>query len=76
MIAGLDQAQSWAGLRPATAQGKPILSDTPYSNLFVNVGHGALGFTLACGSGRLIADLVAGQQPATARDPFRLGVVH
>jgi D-amino-acid dehydrogenase len=76
MIAGLDQAQSWAGLRPATAQGKPILSDTPYSNLFVNVGHGALGFTLACGSGRLIADLVAGQQSATARDPFRLGVVH
>lgn len=75
-IAGLDQARSWAGLRPATAQGKPILSNTPFSNLFVNVGHGALGFTLACGAGRVVADLVSGQTSAIPREPFRLGMVH
>jgi D-amino-acid dehydrogenase len=76
MIAGLEQARSWAGLRPATAQGKPILSNTPFSNLFVNVGHGALGFTLACGAGRVVADLVSGQASAIPREPYRLGTVH
>jgi D-amino-acid dehydrogenase len=75
-IAGLDQARPWAGLRPATAQGKPIVSNTPFSNLFVNVGHGALGFTLACGAGRVVADLVSGQPSAIPREPYRLGIVH
>jgi len=75
-LQGLDQARSWAGLRPSTAQGKPVVSRTPCSNLFVNVGHGALGFTLACGAGRLLADLIAGQRSTVSPSPFELGTVH
>ena len=75
-IRGLDEARTWAGLRPATAQGKPVISNTPVSNLVVNVGHGALGFTLACGAGRLVADIVSGRSSPVSRDPFRLGTVH
>jgi D-amino-acid dehydrogenase len=75
-LQALDQARAWAGLRPSTAQGKPVVSRTPYANLFVNVGHGALGFTLACGAGRLLGDLVAGQRSAVSPAPFELGTVH
>jgi D-amino-acid dehydrogenase len=59
----------WAGLRPATPTGVPIIGRSPLSNLLLNVGHGALGFTLACGSAQLLADLIAGRHPAvTASD--------
>ncbi|HXH04339.1 MAG TPA: D-amino acid dehydrogenase [Candidatus Competibacteraceae bacterium] len=68
-----DQAQPWVGLRPATPDSKPILDATPYANLWLNVGHGALGFTLACGSGRVVADLVAGRRPPIPIEGFRLG---
>lgn len=53
----------WTGLRPATPDGTPIVGATRYSNLFLNTGHGTLGWTMACGSGRLLADLLAGKQP-------------
>jgi len=60
----LDAAQFWTGLRPATPDGTPIVGATPLSNLYTNTGHGTLGWTMACGSGRYLADLMAGQAPA------------
>ncbi|MEO7496355.1 MAG: D-amino acid dehydrogenase [Massilia sp.] len=50
----------WAGLRPATPSGAPIIGATPLSNLWLNVGHGGLGFTFACGSASLLAELMGG----------------
>ncbi len=52
---------TWAGLRPATPGGAPIIGATRYDNLWLNVGHGALGFTFACGSARILADAMRGQ---------------
>ncbi|WP_019408481.1 D-amino acid dehydrogenase [Pseudomonas psychrophila] len=52
------QAIEWAGMRPATPSGVPILGASGYRNLWLNLGHGALGFTLACGSGRLLSELI------------------
>lgn len=58
----VNTAQAWAGLRPATAQGKPIIDRAPgVSNLWLNVGQGALGFTLACGSAQQLSALITGQ---------------
>jgi len=54
---------AWSGLRPTTPDSVPILGATPYANLFLNTGHGTLGWTMACGSGRVIADLIAGRRP-------------
>lgn len=62
--ADMSQDHFWTGLRPMTPDGTPIMGATPYSNLFINTGHGTLGWTMACGSGKLVADLVAGQVPA------------
>lgn len=53
----------WAGLRPTTPDSVPILGATPYANLFLNTGHGTLGWTMACGSARITADLIAGRAP-------------
>jgi D-amino-acid dehydrogenase len=57
------KAQTWCGHRPATPDSKPFIGATPYRNLWLNTGHGALGFTLACGSARVIADAIAGRTP-------------
>jgi D-amino-acid dehydrogenase len=53
----------WSGLRPATPDSVPIIGATSYANLFLNTGHGTLGWTMACGSGRIVADLIAGRTP-------------
>src|SRR5690606_31720169 len=53
----------WTGLRPATPDGTPIIGATRYRNLFLNTGHGTLGWTMACGSGSLLADLLAKKRP-------------
>jgi D-amino-acid dehydrogenase len=53
----------WAGLRPATPGNVPVIGGSRYPNLYLNTGHGTLGWTLACGSGRAIADIVAGRRP-------------
>ncbi len=58
-----ERAEFWAGLRPATPSNVPIVGRTKLANLFVNTGHGTLGWTLACGSGRALADIVSGRQP-------------
>ncbi len=59
----LAQAEFWTGLRPATPDGTPIVGGTPFRNLFLNTGHGTLGWTMACGSGRFLADLMAQKRP-------------
>jgi D-amino-acid dehydrogenase len=53
----------WTGLRPATPSNAPLIGRTRYRNLFLNTGHGTLGWTMACGSGRALADVVAGRKP-------------
>jgi len=57
------KAEFWTGLRPATPDNLPCLGATKYSNLFLNTGHGTLGWTHACGSGRILADIVGGRRP-------------
>jgi len=64
----VEQATFWTGLRPMTPDGTPIVGRTPLSNLYLNTGHGTLGWTMACGSGQLLADLISGQKPAIAAD--------
>lgn len=54
----------WCGLRPMSADGVPIIGPTPLSNLHVNTGHGHLGWTMAAGSGELLASLMSGDTPA------------
>ena len=46
-----------------TPDGTPVVGPTPYRNLFLNTGHGTLGWTMACGSGRVLADMLSGRQP-------------
>ena len=55
--------QYWAGLRPATPGNIPYIGRTRYRNLFLNTGHGTLGWTHACGSGRALADIIGGRKP-------------
>jgi D-amino-acid dehydrogenase len=57
------EATFWCGLRPMTPDGPPIIGPTRYKNLFVNTGHGTLGWTMACGSGKLLADIMSGRSP-------------
>ncbi|MDM9557451.1 D-amino acid dehydrogenase [Bordetella petrii] len=65
-------AEFWTGLRPMTPDSTPIVGATRYGNLFLNTGHGTLGWTMACGSGKLVADLVTGQRPAIRADDLAL----
>lgn len=64
------QLETWCGLRPMCADGRPVIGNSPVDNLFVNTGHGALGWTMACGSGKALADLIAGEAPAYDLTPF------
>jgi D-amino-acid dehydrogenase len=59
----VSKASFWTGLRPMTPDGTPVIGPTRLKNLFLNTGHGTLGWTMACGSGRLLADLVSGHRP-------------
>jgi D-amino-acid dehydrogenase len=65
-LAAAPAVDNWAGLRPATPNNVPVIGRTRLENLFLNTGHGTLGWTLACGSGRALADLVSGR-----RSPIR-----
>ncbi|MGN1055181.1 MAG: FAD-dependent oxidoreductase, partial [Comamonas sp.] len=53
----------WSGLRPMTPDGPPILGTTGFKGLFLNCGHGSNGWTQACGSSRVVADIVCGKAP-------------
>lgn len=64
----VEQATFWTGLRPMTPDGTPIVGRTPFKNLWTNTGHGTLGWTMACGSGQLLSDLISGRTPAIPFD--------
>ncbi|CAL96540.1 D-amino acid dehydrogenase [Azoarcus olearius] len=70
--ADLGGAEFWTGLRPMTPDGTPIVGATPYPELFINTGHGTLGWTMACGAGQLLADLVTGKRPVIRHDDLAL----
>jgi D-amino-acid dehydrogenase len=59
----LKDATFWCGLRPMTPDGPPIIGESGIGGLFLNTGHGTLGWTMACGSGRVIADVITGRKP-------------
>jgi len=66
------RAEFWAGLRPMTPDGTPLIGPTRFSNLWLNTGHGTLGWTMACGSGALLTDLIGGRRPNVQHDDLGL----
>ncbi|MCG7497411.1 D-amino acid dehydrogenase [Vibrio sp. Of7-15] len=68
----LNRAEFWTGLRPMTPDGTPIIGKTPITNLYTNSGHGTLGWTMACGSAKLLSDIVSNKQ--TDIDPEGLNI--
>lgn len=64
----IEQATFWSGLRPMTPDGTPIIGRTPLKNLFLNTGHGTLGWTMACGSGKIVSDIISGKKTAIDAD--------
>jgi D-amino-acid dehydrogenase len=70
--ADYSRISAWAGLRPATPNSAPLIGASPLSNLWLNVGHGPLGFTFAAGTARVLADLMQGKQPPFALDMLAL----
>lgn len=67
-LGAVGTVERWAGLRPATPSNVPIIGRSALRNLYLDTGHGTLGWTLACGSGRALADLVSGRQPEVRFD--------
>lgn len=65
-----EAVKPWCGLRAMSADGVPIIGSTPMANVFVNTGHGHLGWTMAAGSAQLIANLVCGEPPSIDPAPF------
>lgn len=68
-----ETAQPWAGLRPVSADGIPYIGAGPVKGLWINCGHGHLGWTLACGSARLLSDLIEGKKSAVDPLPYAVG---
>jgi D-amino-acid dehydrogenase len=68
----LSQATFWSGLRPMTPDGTPVIGRPGFNNLYLNTGHGTLGWTMACGSGRVLADLVDGTKPEIKADDLSI----
>jgi D-amino-acid dehydrogenase len=66
------QAKAWCGLRPMAMDGVPIIGPTPVDNLWLNTGHGHLGWTMAAGSGQLLSDLLTGGSPRVNPDSYAL----
>jgi len=66
------EATFWTGLRPMTPDGPPVIGPTKFPNLWLNTGHGTLGWTMACGSGALLADLVSGRRPNIEHEDLAL----
>ena len=69
----LSAATFWTGLRPMTPDGTPIIGGTRHPNLWLNTGHGTLGWTMACGSAQILADLIAQRTPAIRADDLGIG---
>src|SRR5690606_13283897 len=68
----LAEADFWTGLRPMTPDSTPIVGRTRYRGLYLNTGHGTLGWTMACGSGRLLADIIMDRKPEISLDGLEL----
>ena len=68
----VSEATLWTGLGPAVPSNRPYIGRSRARNLFLNTGHGTLGWTLACGSGRAIADIISGRTPEV-KFPFLAG---
>ncbi len=66
------QPSYWAGLRPMTPEGSPILGRGRHANLYYNVGHGHMGWTMACGTAKIVADQIAGRPPEIPLDGMTL----
>jgi len=67
-----EEAGNWAGLRPMTPTGTPILGRSPISNLFFNTGHNHLGWTLSCGSAHVVSRIIEGRDPGVDLDRLQL----
>ena len=61
--ADYDSPSYWAGLRPMTPEGTPLIGRTHHRNLYLNTGHGHMGWTMSCGTAKLLVDIMAGRQP-------------
>jgi len=68
----LEHASFWSGLRPMTPDGTPVIGATAFENLFLNTGHGTLGWTMACGSAQVLTDIVGGAPSAIKSSDFAL----
>ncbi|ACS85771.1 D-amino acid dehydrogenase [Musicola paradisiaca] len=64
----IEQAVFWTGLRPMTPDGTPLVGRSPLQNLYLNTGHGTLGWTMSCGSGQLLADIISAKTPDIESD--------
>ena len=62
----------WTGFRPSTPDGTPIIGATPYSNLYLNTGHGTLGWTMSAGSGKLLASIISSTKPEISFDGIEM----
>jgi D-amino-acid dehydrogenase len=71
--AAYDRPEYWACLRPMTPDGPPIMGPSGIANLWLNTGHGHIGWTMACGSSRIVVDRMLGRTPEIDDTPFRLG---
>lgn len=69
----LPQAEFWTGLRPMTPDGTPLVGGTPLSNLFLNTGHGTLGWTMACGSAEVLSDQILNRPAAISTEGLDMG---
>jgi D-amino-acid dehydrogenase len=68
----LERSSFWSGLRPMTPDGPPIIGQTRYDNLYLNTGHGTLGWTMACGAGRIIVDQLLERAPEISAESLSL----
>ncbi|WP_348686050.1 D-amino acid dehydrogenase [Aeromonas bestiarum] len=68
----IQQAEFWTGLRPMTPDGTPLVGPSPVPGLWLNTGHGTLGWTMAAGSGQLLADLISGNTPTISDEGLTL----
>lgn len=72
----MSRATFWSGLRPMTPDGPPILGPTRFDNLYLNTGHGTLGWTMACGAARVVSDQIAGLAPEVAAEDLSIRRYH
>ncbi|OTG87814.1 D-amino acid dehydrogenase [Acinetobacter sp. ANC 3832] len=68
----ISDAHFWTGLRPATPDGTPIVGKTKFKNLYTNTGHGTLGWTMSCGSAKLLSDIISGTKPQIEYDDLNV----